>query len=225
MLKFIFLTHGKFFQLHQARLYKFLMRGTQRIHQSWCSTNDHLIFCAGESEGGCSSIENLTILLYPINLFWCIFCGAVCFHLSWLSVKAFFCGPSPPFDPVHSVSVLWHFLGIGAGMRSVSLVPLTPVRRDTGAARSGRLILCPNEAAHVISCAPKRSKKMTQPVPLDTGVKRREALSMQPPRRAIVLVASGVRGRQWNRLNGSYDHKKLQPFRRRLKHEFHKWIT
>lgn len=88
------------------------------------------------------------------------------------------------------------FLGIGAGMRSVSLVPLTPVRRDTGAARSGRLILCPNEAAHAISCAPKRSKKMTQPVPLDTGVKRREALSMQPPRRAIVLVASGVRGRQ-----------------------------
>lgn len=85
---------------------------------------------------------------------------------------------------------------IGAGMRSVSLVPLTPVRRDTGAARSGRLILCPNEAAHVISCAPKRSKKMTQPVPLDTGVKRSEALSMQPPRRAIVLVASGVRGRQ-----------------------------
>lgn len=92
MLKFIFLTYGKFFQLHQARLYKFLMRGTQRIHQSWCSTNDHLIFCAGESEGGCSSIENLTILLYPINLFWCIFRGAVCFHLSWLSVKAFFVG-------------------------------------------------------------------------------------------------------------------------------------
>lgn len=61
MLKFIFLTHGKFFQLHQARLYKFLMRGTQRMHQSWCSTNDHLIFCAGESEGECSSIENLTI--------------------------------------------------------------------------------------------------------------------------------------------------------------------
>lgn len=83
-----------------------------------------------------------------------------------------------------------------AGRRSVSLVPLTPVRRGTGAARSGRLILCPNEAAHAISFAPKRSKKMTQPAPLDIGVKRREASSMQPPRRAIVLVASGVRGRQ-----------------------------
>ena len=97
MLKFIFLTHGKFFQLRQARLYKFLMRGTQRIHQSWCSTNDHLIFCAGESEGGCSSIENLTILLYPINLFWCIFRGTVCFHLSWLSVKAFILWAFPTF--------------------------------------------------------------------------------------------------------------------------------
>lgn len=108
-------------------------------------------------------------------------------------------------------------------MRSVSLAPLTPwppVRRDTGAARSGRSIFCPAEAAHAISRAPKRSKKMTQPALLDTGVKRREALSIQKPRKAIVLVASGVRGRQRNRLNDSYDPKNLQPFRRGLKSEF-----